>query len=244
MQAILSYTDSGDTNMGVSQKSRATGERSDDLFTKREIASTYLSYRSPQFMVVGAAVAITARLIVGGWGPIDLVVIAVTGVTLGSVEWVLHLYLLHAPEDSMRMKRFHTGSGHREHHLDPHEVGWVLLGGLDALVFQILIAGWTAVWAMPLLLFTGSALLGPYLTALSAAYISLAHYEWVHLLVHTRYRPKTRYYKRLAKNHRLHHYRNELYWLGVTTNLGDRVLGTYPKDKSDVPLSDTARTLS
>ena len=81
------------------------------------------------------------------------------------------------------------------------------------------------------------------LTVRVLAYLSLAHYEWVHLMVHTRYRPKTRFYRRLATNHRLHHYRNEKYWLGVTSNLGDRLLGTYPAEKSDVPLSDTARTL-
>jgi len=89
----------------------------------------------------------------------------------------------------------------------------------------------------------GAPLLATYLTALLAAYVTLAHYEWTHLLVHTRYRPKNRYYKRLEANHRLHHYRNEHYWLGVTSNLGDRVLRTLPNDKSDVPLSDTARTL-
>ena len=72
----------------------------------------------------------------------------------------------------------------------------------------------------------------------------MAHYEWVHLLVHTRYRPRSRYYRRLARNHRLHHYRNEDYWLGVTSNLGDRLLRTYPTHKTDVPLSPTARTLA
>ena len=96
---------------------------------------------------------------------------------------------------------------------------------------------------LPLLWLLDGALLAPYLTALLAAYVSLAHYEWVHLMVHTRVKLRTPYYKRLATNHRLHHYRNEHYWLGVTSNLGDRVLGTYPASKSDVPLSDTARTL-
>ena len=75
------------------------------------------------------------------------------------------------------------------------------------------------------------------------AYVALGHYEWTHLLVHTRYRPKSRYYKRLARNHRRHHFRNEDYWMGITSNLGDRMFGTYPKDSKSVPLSDTARTL-
>lgn len=188
--------------------------------------------------------ALILRLAVGGgFGVVDLIVVGVTIVLLGFVEWVLHLYLLHAPEDSFRMEKLGTGTGHREHHLDPQNVGWILLGGIDAFVFLILIAGWTAAWSLPLLWLIGDGLIGPYLTALTAAYVSLAHYEWTHLLVHTRYRPKSRYYKRLAAHHRLHHYRNEHYWLGVTSNLGDRALGTLPADRSAVPLSDTARTL-
>jgi sterol desaturase/sphingolipid hydroxylase (fatty acid hydroxylase superfamily) len=69
------------------------------------------------------------------------------------------------------------------------------------------------------------------------------HYEWTHLLIHTAYRPRTRFYARLSRNHRRHHYRNEGYWLGVTSNLGDRLLGTLPAADERVPLSATARTL-
>ncbi|MGI9607562.1 MAG: sterol desaturase family protein [Acidimicrobiales bacterium] len=222
---------------------RGTDERSDSLRTRRDIARTYLRHPSPQVMLVAVFVAIVVRSLVGGWGRGDVIVAAVTLPLIGVIEWVLHLRLLHAPEDSRRMTRFGTGSGHREHHLDPLNVGWILLAGQDAAIFALLIAGWTAVWSLPILALAGGALLGPYLTALALAYLSLAHYEWVHLMVHTRYRPKTRFYRRLAANHRLHHYRNENYWLGVTSNLGDRILRTYPADKSDVPLSDTARTL-
>jgi hypothetical protein len=77
----------------------------------------------------------------------------------------------------------------------------------------------------------------------SVGLVALLHYEWVHLLVHSRYRPRSRYYSRLAKNHRLHHFRNESYWLGVTIDTGDRLARTLPADRSAVPLSETARTL-
>ena len=222
---------------------RGTAARSDALRTKRDIARTWFSHRSPQTMLVGVAVVVVLRLLVGGYGWADLVVVAVTLPLIGGVEWVLHLVLLHAPDTSFRMRVLGTGVGHREHHLDPLDVGWIMLGPIDAFVFLFLIAGWTALWSLPLLWILDSALLAPFLTATLAAYLSLAHYEWVHLLVHTRYRAKTRYYRRLTTNHRLHHYRNERYWLGVTSNLGDRILGTYPADKGDVPLSETARTL-
>ena len=43
--------------------------------------------------------------------------------------------------------------------------------------------------------------------------------------------------------HALEQRHHRLHWLGVTTNLGDRLLGTHPRAKTDVPLSATARTL-
>ena len=68
------------------------------------------------------------------------------------------------------------------------------------------------------------------------------HYEWVHYMVHSRYKPKSAYYRRLWVNHRLHHCKNEHYWMGVTMLAGDAVLGT-AKKKEEVPTSPTCRTL-
>jgi sterol desaturase/sphingolipid hydroxylase (fatty acid hydroxylase superfamily) len=49
-------------------------------------------------------------------------------------------------------------------------------------------------------------------------------------------------YRGIWRAHRLHHYRNEQYWFGVTMHLADHVLRTYP-EKDAVPASATARTL-
>ena len=57
------------------------------------------------------------------------------------------------------------------------------------------------------------------------------------------YRPRTWWFRRLWRNHRLHHFRNERHWYGVTMLAADRVLGTAGDERS-VPLSATARTLS
>lgn len=229
--------------MGIVHTDRGSDARSDELRTFGDVLGTYVRHRSPQVIWAGVAVALIIRIVVGGVSWVDLIVVVATIVMTGVVEWFIHLFLLHAPEDSARMTRFGTGTGHREHHLDPTNVGWLMLAPMDAFVFLFMLMGWTAVWSLPVIALLGASLFATYLTALLAAYLTLAHYEWTHLLVHTRYRPKNRYYKRLEVNHRLHHYRNEHYWLGVTSNLGDRVLRTLPKEKSDVPLSDTARTL-
>ena len=42
-------------------------------------------------------------------------------------------------------------------------------------------------------------------------------YEWTHYLVHSDYRPQSRWYRSVWRNHRLHHYKNEHYWFTVTT---------------------------
>lgn len=225
------------------------GLRSNDLGTKREIARVFFGRPSPRVITAVVIVVAVARLSVGRWSWADLLVIAVTAVLVGPVEWFLHVVLLHAPEDAWTSRRLGTGSGHQEHHLDPPAVEWLLLRGIDAAVFSALIAIGTAAWSVPAaalfgIVVGGQGLLAPYLTALLVAVLALGHYEWTHLFVHTRYRPRTRYYRRLARNHRRHHYRNENYWLGVTSNLGDRLLRTYPADTSDVPASETARTLA
>jgi sterol desaturase/sphingolipid hydroxylase (fatty acid hydroxylase superfamily) len=80
------------------------------------------------------------------------------------------------------------------------------------------------------------------MSASLASFGMLLTYEWTHYLIHSRYRPKTAFYRRLWRTHRWHHYRNENYWFGVTMHLGDRILRTYP-DKDSVELSPTARAL-
>jgi hypothetical protein len=161
----------------------------------------------------------------------------------GTVEWIIHKYLLHAPLDSWTTRKLGTGLGHHRHHLDPPAIEYLMLGGIDAAVFITAFGVVTAVWSLPLMWLTGASLIGGFLTAWACAAVGLLHYEMVHLLVHTRYRPRLRYYRSLGRNHRLHHFRNENHWLGVTSNTGDRLLRTLPKQKTDVPLSDTARTL-
>ncbi len=50
-------------------------------------------------------------------------------------------------------------------------------------------------------------------------------YEWTHYLIHTDYKPKTRVYRAIWRNHRNHHYKNEHYWFTVTSSgTADRVL--------------------
>lgn len=208
----------------------------------------YVSQSSPRVLISVVAIAVVVRLALGQWSWADAIVAGLTVVAIGPVEWLLHRHLLHADERSWTTRRLGTGTGHRRHHLDPPDVEWLLLHRMDAWVFSAMIAVLSAAWAVPTMWLLGRVVggvpvLAPTVTAILLAWAALAHYEWAHLLEHGRYRPKTRYYQRLVSNHRLHHFRNEGYWLGITSSLGDRVMGTNP-ERSDVPLSPTARSLS
>lgn len=217
--------------------------RADHLTTKRHTLRVFSRCGSARAFVSAALALLGLRLVVDGFGVADLVVGVVTLVLIGPVEWVLHRSILHAPDDSWSSRRLGTGSGHRRHHQDPPDLDWLLLSGADAIAavagFGLLTVGWVSALTAAI----DTAMLGPVLTGWVLAVVALGHYEWVHLLIHTRYRCRTRYYRRLAANHRRHHFRNERFWLGVTTTSGDRVFSTVPASASSVPISATARTL-
>jgi len=118
----------------------------------------------------------------------------------------------------------------------------VLIPTYAVLIFLPEIA--LTVWALPFpihLLFGGDRIAHA-ATGLVVSCLILGAYEWCHFLIHTPYRPQGRYYRSIWRGHRLHHHKNEHYWFGVTSTLGDNLLGTAP-DQSSVPKSGTARTL-
>jgi hypothetical protein len=80
-------------------------------------------------------------------------------------------------------------------------------------------------------------------TTLAFGFLMLATYEWTHFLIHSKYRPKRWYYRVIWRNHRHHHFRNEHYWFGVTSDVADRVLRTAP-ERDAVPVSPTAKDLA
>lgn len=67
-------------------------------------------------------------------------------------------------------------------------------------------------------------------------------YEWTHDLTHTRYRRRSAFYRRIWRNHRMHHFKSERYWHAFTVPWVDTIFGTDP-DPASVPKSPTVRTL-
>jgi hypothetical protein len=189
---------------------------------------------SPRILVAALAVAVGARLALGAWSAWDLVVVAAIGALWPLQEWGIHVFILHAePGRGIARLDPRTPRLHRAHHLDPWQ---------PDLIF---IPRHTFLFTLPLLVGIYGLLLPTWALALTgiATHLALAlHYEWVHLLVHTRYRPRTALYRRLWRNHRLHHFKNEKLWFGVTMLGGDRLLRTGP-DPGAVATSPTCRTL-
>ncbi len=151
------------------------------------------------------------------------------------IEWLVHAWVLHARPSQVLGRTFELSAtrGHRRHHEDPLDL---------SLVF---VPVWVLVWLAPSLTVGLFVLVRPAhlaATALATGAATLLAYEWTHYLIHTSYRPRRRYYRHLWRHHRLHHYRNEGYWFGVTSAVGDVVLGTCPRG-GDVAVSKTVRTL-
>ena len=204
--------------------------------TLRDAADEFRRHPTP-WMIGGVLVAATAaRIAVGDWQWTDALVPVVALAVFPFVEWVIHVSILHwrprrvlgVTADSLLARK------HREHHADPRDV---------PLVF---IPWQTLVWLLPTLVAIAVfafGRLGLGLTFLVTVAALGMVYEWTHFLVHSDYKPRSRSYRAVWRNHRHHHFKNEHYWFTVTTSgTADRVLGTCP-DPADVPTSPTARSL-
>jgi len=210
-------------------------------------AAREFARRHSPWMIAGAVIALVAvRVLIDEpltWR--DAVAVGAMLIVYPFGEWAIHVYLLHAKPITFRGRRFElpTTRDHRYHHRHPNNLFTLLLSPKE-LAELLLLAVPLVVVALGVLvgLIAGSVPVGPLLSAAIAGYVLVGVYEWTHYLIHTAYRPRSRAYRRIWRNHRLHHFKNEHYWHGITNTVADRVLGTDP-DQRDVPRSQTARTL-
>ena len=190
----------------------------------------FLMQRSPRLLIAAVAVAAVTRALRGDAGTGDVIAAGIVVAQWPLLEWVLHVFLLHVRPRGPVTNAFDwaIGRSHRQHHAEPTYLKVQFIHPhaiLGALVVEALIA-----------------LISPvaHTVVLTALAMTLV-YEWVHYLIHTDVPARNAVYRRIHRAHRLHHYRNERYWFGVTSPLGDLVLRTYPA-KDEVEVSATART--
>jgi len=203
--------------------------------TLRAAVAQFVTFPSPRVLLPATAVAIATRVAVGRWRWRDL---GLAGGILAAepfTEWLIHVGILH-----LRPRRIGgrlidplASRKHRAHHQDPRDLDLVFVPmPIVKAALPVAVVGWAV----------GERRLGTALTGIATSFAMLTTYEWIHYLIHTPYKPRHTPYRKLWRAHRLHHFRNEHYWFGVTMHLGDRVLRTYP-ERDAVPASPTARTL-
>lgn len=173
--------------------------------------------------VVGALVLRRRR---GGAAPQDLVAVALVAAAQPFVEWGLHKLVLHGRPRTVAGRVIDPGAPHRGHHRTPDDVAGALLGGGYAVADGGMVAGLVAAvgaLARPLV---GRYPVRAVLTGVAAGNAALARYEWDHLVFHSGHRPRSARMRRLRAHHLAHHHRDETRWLGVTSDLADRVFHT------------------
>lgn len=183
--------------------------------------ATFFRHASPRILLAATLAAVAARLYLGHWRPAD------AWFALGLLlywplnEWLIHVFILHHRPRRLLGRKwdYYVASKHRKHHRDPWHLPLVFIPlhiyplSLPALVFT----AWLLTPDLPLAL-----------TWLSAYLLLSLHYEWSHYLAHIGWCPPLAYYRRRVREHRLHHFRNERYWWGVSMGAADRLLGTAP----------------
>ncbi len=232
------------TSVPADYNDRLTSDR-DDLKSLGNCWREFMHHFSGRAVLAAIVLVGAARLAVGEWSWYELLAPLILLAIQPFVEWLIHTYLLHLKPFEIGGRKFdlYTARAHRRHHKDPSSLDRTLLRPSEILGSMFLIA----ITAAPLVggfvaLVAGLPFLPTYLTALFWSYVGLYRYEWSHFLIHTPYIPKTRFFRSIWRSHRLHHFKHEDYWMGVTSNFSDRVLGTYP-DQKKVKKSPTARTL-
>jgi hypothetical protein len=218
---------------------------SSEVKTVGEAWSRFVRRPSPRWIAGGVALSAAARALAGDVGWPDAFVAAGVVAAHPFAEWAIHVYLLHLRPFALRGRQVEliTAREHRWHHERPHDLYTVLLGPKEVVG---LFAGVIPVVA--LVLCGGLAVAGggwhpaAILSAMVVGGCLVFAYEWTHFLIHTAHRPRTRLYRAVWRTHRLHHFKSEHFWHGITSTLADRILRTHP-EPSTVPRSPTARTL-
>ena len=219
----------------AAEEARITGPRR----TQVGLGTTFgefVRHPSPWMIAATLVTAIVWRVAEGDWRLSDLWAPVILVAFFPVLEWVVHVFILHWRPRKVAgvLIDSELARDHRRHHADPRDIPLVFIP------WRSLIAVIAGDFAIALLAFPR---LGQGLTFLAAVGMTGLVYEWSHYLIHSDYRPKSRVYKAIWRNHRLHHYKNEHYWFTVTTtSTADRLFGTYP-DPAKVKTSATAKNL-
>lgn len=203
--------------------------------TAGETLKSLFSHASPIMLSLLALGFVSYRVYLGNFGWSDLIAPVVILLFWPLLEWMIHVFLLHARPKTIFGRTFdlRISRVHRAHHQDPSDLSDITINlEVFPTVVPLIIA--LAFWLLPSQEITAGAL---------AMFFAMAlHYEWCHFVAHVKWVPPLSYYRRRQHQHRLHHYRDEQLWWGVSTGIGDMILGTAPDSRS-VARSDTVHNV-
>jgi hypothetical protein len=202
----------------------------------KQVFAEFWRHPSPYLLGGSLAAAIAGRVLAGPGSPWELLIPVGLLAIMPVVEWLIHVCILHWKPRRLAGVRIDPllSRKHRAHHANPREIPLVFvpwqvelsLVPFNAVVAWLVTPTWSAMF-----------------TLLVTVYVLLSAYEWTHYLLHSDYRPRSRWFRAVWRNHRLHHYKSEHYWFTVTTaGTADRLFGTCP-DPSTVPTSPTVQRL-
>ncbi|MGB1544615.1 MAG: sterol desaturase family protein [Spongiibacter marinus] len=193
--------------------------------TASDFFKAFYGHMSPIILTALALGFTGFRVYLGNWSYADLIAPLCILAFWPIQEWLIHAYILHSKPRKIFGKTIDlsVGRSHRAHHVNPSDLSDITINKeVFPTVVPVLIA--LAYLLLPSVELATGAL---------AMFFTLAlHYEFCHFMGHTTWCMPVNYYRRRQRMHRLHHYRDEKLWWGVSTGLGDLLLGTAPDLKA------------
>jgi hypothetical protein len=193
--------------------------------TPGQFVRAFSKYTSPRILAALAIGMTGFRIYLGHWRYADLIAPLCILLFWPVLEWLIHVHLLHMKPFRLFGRIFDpkVGRTHRAHHGNPAELRTITI---NKEVFPVVV---------PLLFVLAYGLIPTVelaTGALAMFFTMSLHYEFCHFIGHTTWSPPIEYYRRRQRMHRLHHHRDEKLWWGVSTGLGDLLLGTAPDAKT------------
>lgn len=166
------------------------------ITTLPAVIRVFLCSSGPAIAFIALSLSLGGLFVIGASGDTFLLLaIAMISRSLG--EWFGHKYILH----STRVRllgvciRNPVGEMHARHHATPDDIDGVHFGPMSVTGILILAYAVGSLWGVEFSL--------GFIFLCSAC---LLLYEWAHLVSHTAYVPKSRYFRKIVARHRYHHY--------------------------------------
>ena len=197
---------------------------SDSPDTLKGVFLLFSGKASIRFIAASALVVLAARLAIGGIELIDGVIILLAVIAWPFLEWTVHVFLMHIWPIKLFGRNIDSPIAyfHRLHHVNPGYVPTIVM----PLIAAVLLVPFSAVLYIVLLGLEQG------LTLAFIFYLLGLLNEWTHLLTHTKYRPRSKYFQTIKKTHQLHHYHNANFWYAFTGPYVDNLFAKSPNASS------------